>query len=253
MLLTCLLVLTLAATAMGEGKAPPEAAGKVKIIPPSSRLLMGGAAKAVGAKQLAARVDVSSAAAYGFADGISEEKGSFKLGALMTDVEAAVKGGDRAKAGQAFEAMIDGLTELGAPMPLLTAMLNAEAAVASRTDLQTVNAAVLPVIRPFIEDFVVREGQITFFRLGEWVESSRLILAASDQKYAAAFLADYITPEYFREALQGKEVSPAVLQKLEEVASFGKIVPGAKRKAIGEREVRSAQKALDEIWGQMLG
>ena len=51
-------------------------------------------------------------------------------------------------------ALVDGLSQLAAPLPLIRSVINMEAAINSGLDLQAINKGSLPVIRPFIEDFI---------------------------------------------------------------------------------------------------
>ena len=230
-----------------ENVQPVEVIHK-KMILPSARSMVKAAEKAMGAASLAANVKDTSAKAYGFTTGISEEKGSFKMGVLMADLEATVRAGEREKVTKAVGALGEGLARLGAPLPLLTAVVNLGSAVHGGVDLSAVNRASLPIIKPIIEDFVAREGKMSYMRLGEWVESTRLaLMAAETDKIEAAeqFLKGYNLAGYFVEEFKEKGVPKAVFSSLQELSAIGNV------KEPGKKEVKSALKALDTICGLM--
>ena len=131
-----------------QEKTAPAKADFVRVIPPSARTMIGGLSKSVDAKFLAAQIKETSSTAYGFVTGISREKGSFKLGVLMTDIEATLRANEREKVSKAVRALTDGLSKLGAPLPLITSVVNMGAAINSGVDLEAIHKASLPVIRP---------------------------------------------------------------------------------------------------------
>ena len=227
-----------------QEKTPPTKADFVRVIPPSARMMIGGLTKSVDAKLLAAQIKDTSSVAYGFTNGISEEKGSFKLGVLMADLETTIRANDREKVSKAVRALGDGLSQLGAPIPLITAVINMGAAINSGVDLQAINKASLPVIRPFIEDFISKEGKMTYFRFGEWVEATRLAALAGEQgkmEMAAEFIKEVNLADYFLIEFKDKGLPKGVIDSLKGIAELGKA------KEIGEKEVRATRKAVDTI------
>jgi len=230
---------------LAQEKTPPTKADFVRVLPPSARVMIGGLSKSIDVKVLAAQIKDTSSTAYGFTTGISEEKGSFKLGVLMADLEATIRAGDREKVSKAMSALADGLSKLGAPLPLITAVINMGAAINSGVDLKAINKASLPVIRPFIEDFISKEGKMTYFRFGEWVESTRLAALAGEQgkmQQAANFIAEVNMADYFLGEFKDKGLPKGVMESLKGIADLGKT------KEIGEKEVRATRKAVDTIF-----
>jgi hypothetical protein len=228
-----------------QGKTPPTKADFVRVMAPSSRMMIGGLSKSVDVKILAALIGDTSSVAYGFTTGISEEKGSFKLGVLMADLEATVRAGDREKVSKAVCALSDGLAHLGAPFPLIAAVVNMGAAINSGVDLQAINKASLPVIRPFIEDFIHKEGKMTYLRLGEWVESTKLAAQAGEQgkmDMAAAFIKEVNFADYFMMELKDKGLPQGVMDSLKTIAGL------EKEKEIGPKEVRTTLRAVNTIF-----
>lgn len=223
-----------------EEKTAPTKADYVKVIPPSARMMVGGLSKSVDAKTLAAQVKDTSSTAYGFTTGISEEKGSFKLGILMADLEATIRGGDKDKVSKAVRALAEGLGQLGAPLPLITSVINMGVAVNSGVDLQAINRASIPVVKPFIEDFIQKEGKMAYLRLGEWVEATRLAASQGNIEVAIDFVKGVNLADYFLTELKG--LPQGVVDSLKEMAELGK------KKDIAEKDVKTALKAVNTIF-----
>jgi hypothetical protein len=231
-----------------QEKTPPTKADFERVLPPSARMMIGGLSKSFDVKLLAAQIKDTSSTAYGFTTGISEEKGSFKLGVLMADLETTIRAGDREKVSKAMRALSDGLAQLGAPLPLITSVINMGAAINSGVDLQAINKASIPVIRPFIEDFIQKEGKMAFLRLGEWVEATRLAALAGEQgkmEMAANFIKEVNLADYFLTEFKDKGLPKGVIDSLKGIADLGKA------KEIGEKEVRATRKAVDTIFEVM--
>lgn len=242
--LAIVVTLTFSSYIFAQENKPPAKADFVRVLPPSARMMIGGLSKSIDAKILSAQIKDTSSTAYGFTTGISEEKGSFKVGILMADLEATVRAGDREKVLKAMRALTDGLSKLGAPLPLVTAVINVGAAINSGVDLQAINKASLPVIRPFIEDFISKEGKMAYLRLGEWVEATRLAAVAGEQgkmEMAASFIKDVNLSDYFLTELKQKGLPKGVRDSLKTMAELGK------SKEIGSNEVRATLKAVNTI------
>lgn len=228
-----------------QEKTPPTEADFVRVLPPSARMMIGGLSESVDAKFLSAQIKDTSSIAYGFTTGISEEKGSFKLGVLMADIEITIRAGDKEKVSKAVRALTDGLAQLGAPLPLITSVINMGAAINSGVDLQAINKASIPVIRPFIEDFIRKEGKMAYLRFGEWVEATRLVALAGEQgkmEMAANFIKEVNLADYFLTEFKDKGLPKGVMDSLKGIAELGKA------KEIGEKEVRATRKAVDTIF-----
>jgi hypothetical protein len=233
---------------VAQEKTPPAKADFVRVLPPSARMMIGGLSKSIDVKVLAAQIKDTSSTAYGFTTGISEEKGSFKLGVLMADLEATIRAGDREKGSKAMRALADGLSKLGASLPLITSVINMSAAISSGVDLEAINKASLPVIRPFIEDFISKEGKMTYLRLGEWVEATRIAALAGEQgnmEMAANFIKQVNIADYFLMELKEKGLPQGVIDSLKTMAELGK------NKEIGQKEVRTTLKAVSTIFEVM--
>lgn len=229
---------------LAQEKIPPTKADFVRVLPPSARMIIGGLSKSVDVKFLAAQIKDTSSTVYGFTTGISEEKGSFKLGVLMADLETTIRANDKEKVMKAVRALEDGLSRLGALLPLITSIINMSAAINSGVDLQAINKASLPVIRPFIEDFIHKEGKMAFFRLGEWVEATKIVVLAGKQgniKIAADFLKEVNMADYFLTELKDKGLPQGVVDSLKMIAGL------EKEKETGQKELRLALKAVNTI------
>lgn len=228
-------------SSFAEEKTPPTTANFEKVILPSARAMVGGLSKSVAAKTLAANIKDTSSTAYGFTTGISEEKGSFKLGVLMADLEATVRAGDREMVSKAARAIAEGFGRLGAPLPLITAVINLGSAINSGVDLQAINKAGLPVIKPFIEDFIAKEGKMSYLRLGEWVESTRLAAAQGNMAVAVDFVKGVNFADYFLSELKDKGLPQGVTDSLKEMAELGK------KQNLDEKDIKTVLKAVSTI------
>ncbi len=243
--LSIVITLIFSSYVFGQEKTPPAKADFMRVLPPSSRVMIGGLAKSFDVKILAAQIKDTSSTAYGFTTGISEEKGSFKLGVLMADLEATIRANDREKVSKAVRALSDGLSQLGATLPLIISVTNLSAAINSGVDLQAVNRASLPLIRPFVEDFISKEGKMNYFRFGEWVEATRLATLTGEQgkvKPAVDFIIGVNMADYFLIEFKDKNLPKGVIDSLKGIAAL------EKAKEIGEKEVRATRKAIDTIF-----
>lgn len=237
--------ITLIGSAFAQEKIPPAKADFVRVIPPSARTMIGGLSKSIDVKILAAQIKDTSSTAYGFTTGISKEKGSFKLGVLMSDLETTVRANDREKVSKAVRALGEGLSQLGAPLPLITAVINMGAAINAGVDLQAINKASIPVIRPFLEDFIQKEGKMAYLRFGEWVQATRLAALAGEQgkmEVVVNFIKEVNMADYFLAELKDKSLPKGVIDSLKGISELGKV------KEIGGKEVRSTRKAIDTIF-----
>jgi hypothetical protein len=234
-----------ALTGFTEEKTPPGKADVTIVIPPTARMMIGGLSKTVDSKLLAAKITDTSATAYGFTTAISKEKGSYQLGVLMADLETSVRAGDKDKTIKACASLIDGLSKLGANLPLITAVINFNSAVKSDVDLSVVNKAVLPVLKPFIEDFVNSQGNMAYLRFGEWVESTKLALQVGqekDMKLASEFVKEINMSEYFLKEFDGKDLPKGIFKSLQQVATLGK-----KQQELTQDDIKSALEAINNI------
>jgi hypothetical protein len=231
--------------ALAQEKVPPTKADFVNVMVPSSRMMIGELSKSMDVTTLAAEIKDTSSVAYGFTTGISEEKGSFKLGILMADLETTIRAGDRGKVSKAIRALTDGLAQLGAPLPLIASVINMGAAINSGVDLQAINKASIPVIRPFIEDFIRKEGKMAYFRFGEWVESTKLAALAGekgDLKVAASFILQVNFADYFLAEFKDKGLPQGAMDSIKTIAELGK------QKELGQKEVKTTLKAVSTIF-----
>jgi hypothetical protein len=241
-LLTTGLVLSLVLTGFAEEKKLPEKVDVTIVIPPSARMMIGGLSKTVDSKLLASKITDTSSTAYGFTTGVSKEKGSYQLGVLMADLETSIRAGDKDKSIKACDSLIKGLGKLGASMPLITAVINLNAAVNSGVDLGAINKGALPVVKPFIEDLIHSQGNMAYLRFGEWVESTKLALQVGqekDMKLASEFVKEVNMSEYFLTVFKGKDLPKGIFKSLEKMEALGD-----KQQELTQDDIKSA---LDEI------
>jgi hypothetical protein len=220
-------------------------AADARVVPPSSRDLIGALAGAAGQEALAGRVADTSSSAYGFASAVSKPAGSLQLGVLLADLEMSVRANDRDKVLDACTALAQGLVNLDAGADLVMAVLNLRAAVHNDVPLQSINRASLPLIRPFLESFVSDEGDLLYLRLGEWSESLYLSAKVAqegsseslDQLLKTAGLADT-----FAQQLKARGSVPAgVYTQLDTLAEIGR------KTALSPRDYAAAANATERL------
>jgi len=212
-------------------------------VPPSSRVMVGAMGNGVDSKKLAANLSFNtSSSAYGFTTGVSEEKGSFKLGVLMADLELAFKAGRKDLAQKAAEALVMGLGELGAPLPLMASAINLNTMISKGIALATIDKVAMPVFKPFIENFIQKEGKMAYLRLGEWVESIRLTYEHRDKKLASNLVKGGAMAEYFLNTLKGASLPQGVINSLKKLAEL------EKKKELTSKDCRLVYKSANQIF-----
>ncbi len=85
---------------------------------------------------------------------------------------------------------------------------------------------------------------MTYLRLGEWVEATRLAALAGEQgkmEVAANFIKEVNMADYFLGELKEKDLPKGVIDSLMTIAELGK------QKEIVEKEVRTTLKAVNTI------
>lgn len=231
-----------------QEKAAPAKGEKTEVILPSARIMVGGLSKSIDAKTLASNVGDTSYTAFGFTTGISEEKGSFKLGVLMVDFETTLRAGDKDKTAKSANSLLVGLAQLGAPAPLNTALMNLGVAIRGGVDLAAINKGSLPVLKPFIEDFIKKVGKMAYLRFGEWVEATRLALKSGEQgkmEVAQNFIQDINLSDYFLKELKDKGLSKGVIDSLTTLSTL------KAKKDLSKDDLQVALKAVDTIYQLM--
>jgi len=128
-------------------------------------------------KRAGAQVAAPQGGAYGFQAGGSPEKGSFRLGLLLADFQAAAQAGNLVRAKETAAALLSGLTQLDAPEPLMQSASNLVSAVHRGVNLEAIAQLARPLLEPYIKAFVQDQGRLNYFYLGEWAETVRLAAA----------------------------------------------------------------------------
>ncbi len=234
--------------ALADEKNPPTKADIVRVMPPSARMMTGALPVSADARSLVSKIKENPSLSYGFTTAVSEEKGSFMLGTLMADLELTIRADDREKTLKMMKALSQGLSRLGASIPLITAVTNMRAAIQSGVGLETARKASLPVLRPFIEDFIAKEGKMSYLRFGEWVEVTRLAVLAEDQgavkmENVAEFIKEISMAGYFLTELNAKGLPAGIADSLKIISKF-EMEAGTG----SEEEFRGVLKALNTIY-----
>ena len=216
-----------------------------EVIMPSSAMLIGEITKSADAAFLASKINASAPkVGYAFATGVSEDKGSFKLGVLMADLKIAFNAGDKEKITTAVRSLATGLVQLGASTALIKSVANLGTAVKAGIDPDAVKKASLPVLEPFIEDFIEKQGKTLYLRIGEWTEAARLAALAGEQgktEAIAGFIKKINPADYFMTALKDKGAPAGAIASLKILAEM------KSAEKIGVKEIKTALKAVDNI------
>ena len=228
----------------GEEKLPDQVVFS-KAILPSSTMLIGEMSKSVDAAFLVSKINKTPTdAAYAFTSGVSEEKGSFNLGVLLADLKVSLNAGDRDKVSTAVRSLVLELVQLRASTPLVTSVVNMSAAVKAGTDTDAIRKASLPVLEPFIEDFIEKQGKMLYLRIGEWSESARLAALAGEEGKTQAisdFIKEINPAEYFLSELQSKGAPAGAVDSLKTLAQM------RSKEQIDQRDIKTALNAVNTL------
>jgi len=196
----------------------------------------------LGAKAVA-HVDLKQDAAYGFSAGISKEKGSFRLGVLTADLQAALQAGNREVSQQASAALLHGLETLNAPAPLLDAAGNLAMLLGSEIDLHATEKLMSALLYPQLMAFIEAQGNASHYSLGQWAEMLSLSIAVklSDEKADVA-VGLVARASSFTKQLVGKAELPAGVYK-----ALGELSDLSATANLGPRELQQMQTATTTL------
>jgi hypothetical protein len=183
---------------------------------------------------------------YGFGADVTPEKGSFRLGALLADLQVAANAGDADRTQRAARALLDGLVALEASDALVASATQLVVALANGAPPAAAAQLARPLLEPHVRAFVSAEGNGLYYDLGDWSETLTLVLAARAPdatdpvgmaklagSFAAALAADQAVPPGLADAL----------------ATLAEV--GATEAPTG-RQIAAAKRAL-EVVNQLLG
>lgn len=195
-----------------------------------------------------AHVDLKPDATYGFSAGISKEKGSFRLGVLTADLQAALQAGNREVSQQASAALLYGLETLNAPAPLMNAVGNLSMILFGNIDMKATEKLISALLYPQLMAFVDTQGNTNHFYLGQLAETLNLSVAVktADEKVdiATGLIA---MANSFTRSLTGKAELPAGVYK-----ALGELADLAAKPSFGPRElllIQSATMTLKSLLG----
>jgi len=245
--LIALLMLGSAAIA-GKEKLPKEVKFN-KYTTPSSTVMVGVISKAADPAYLTSKIDKPEVVRfYGFTTGVSEEKGSFRLGVVLSDLKISLKASDKDKVVSSLRSIAKVLLGLGAPIPMMESVFNLKSAVEAGVKLEAIRKASLPILEPFIEDFIEKEGKMVYLRFGEWVEATRLAALAGEKGNTQLFtnVIKKMNPaEYFLTELKDKGMTKGAAESLTILSEL------KSKDKIGQRQIKKALQATNTIISSM--
>jgi hypothetical protein len=102
-------------------------------------------------------------------------------------------------------------------------------------------------LRPFIEDFIAKEGKTSYLRFDEWIEVSILAALAGDQgvvmiEKIVGFINEINMAGYFLAELKDKDLPAGVADSLKTISKF------EMGTETGSKEFREVLKALNTIY-----
>lgn len=199
-------------------------------------------------KTLASVAVKKSGTSYGFASGVSKEKGSFILGLLLMDLSVYTAAEDMDGAKAITAALVQGFKNLQAPATLISSTAKVDEAVVAGANGKVMDL-IMPVIEPFIYDYVGREGKEMYMRFGFWVETARLFLLQRDKDVAVDFLKSQmgaLGAVYFNEALKNDDLPKGVKNSLKTIAGL------SFKENMGAGDVSAALMAITTIYELMI-
>lgn len=217
-----------------------------KVFPEARADMKSG--KLANPKALASNLAGQSRPAYGFAAGISKEKGSFVLGVLLTDLSVTIAANHTEGIKTTTGALAEGFKYLQAPEPLIEATAKMQAAAVSGAGKKEMEM-ILSVVEPFIFDYVKKEGKDIYMQFGFWVENARLFLLQDNVDLAVGFLKSPMGASgasYFAEALKKDDLPQGIMSALDALSKL------SAKGDIGSRDISSATRAIKTI-GELMG
>jgi hypothetical protein len=199
-------------------------------------------------KTLASAVVKKSRTSYGFASGVSKEKGSFILGLLLMDLSVYTAAEDMDSTKTITGALVEGFKGLQAPSTLISSTAKVDEAVIAGANGKVMDM-IIPVIEPFIYDYIGREGKEMYMRFGFWVETARLFLLQKDKDVAIDFLKSQmgaLGAVYFNEALKNDDLPKGVKNSLKKIADL------SFKENMGAGDVSAALMAITTIYELMI-
>lgn len=201
--------------------------------PPSSGRMIALLAENAGIKKLNGLADGNQpSTAYGFSGGMSAGKAAFQTGAGLTDLEVALRAGDKGKALDIIPKIMELLKKSGGPDKLIAVYGGMKQKLedggsprnfAGKDD----NA----------ERLIKDKNTFLYLRFGEWAEAGRLAAGVHDKAFFKTSDA-----EYFLKKMDGKGLPQGVTGSLTEIV---KIV---QQKPLNEK----AFKGLEKLFGQLI-
>ena len=145
-------------------------------------------------------------------------------------------------------ALADSFKNLQAPATLITSTAKVNEAVLAGANGKVLDM-IMPVIEPFIYDYVGKEGREIYMRFGFWVETARLFLLQRDKDVAADFLKSQmgaLGAVYFTEALKNDDLPKGVKTSLKKIADL------SFKENVGAGDVSAALMAVTTIYELMI-
>jgi hypothetical protein len=187
--------------------------------------------------------DANRTPGFGFSEVVSNRNTAFRIGAFMADFAAAVKSKEREKTSHIIDALLIECSRLTVKEPLSKSLKKLQAAIDSGTDLDALNNTGLIVVRPFIEDVLVKENTITYLFFGEWIELARIILSQNKEKieFKKEFLSSHNYAGYFTEALKNEDLPKGTTDGLTELS----VIEG--KAEISLNDIRKAEEIVNTV------
>ncbi len=243
------LILTTTAAALLAGttcvSAEPEKIDLAAIGADKWPLVDAGTAPMLDGLRNADAIPAPASGGYGFSADVTPEKGSFRLGVLMADLQVAANAGDAERTVRAASALLDGLVALEASDALVTAATQLVIALNTGTSTDAVARLGRPLLEPHIRAFVNDEGSTDYYALGDWSETLLLMLSArnDDASEPVAFAKQ---AQRFAERIGGNaEMPQGVQDALSVLADLGATEqPSARQIERGKQAIATLNSVL---------
>lgn len=154
---------------------------------------------------------------------VSKEKASFQLGILMAELELYSRAGEEDSVKGTIHAFIRQLYHVGASSPLLTAISNISQSLDRGVAVSVIQDAILPVVKPLIEECIVNNGSISYYRFGEWTGVAQFVSIAGENgelSAALTFVQRENLADCFLAEFGEKEITPEGVNALKKISQL---------------------------------
>lgn len=202
-----------------------------RFILPSSYEITERLAQNTDLKLISGSIRENQATTFGFGGQVSLQKASFRIGALLTDLQVSLRAEDKAKSLTLNKNLISAIQSIEGPKEIISSYTDISKKIEEGVSMKEFFGEV-QMIEPFLKD----KNVFLYLRFGEWAEGGRLSSSAKDKTFF-----DVRTNDYFIKNLPEKELPQGVFTALNEIKNI------VVMREITDKEFKQLEKAFTDI------